>query len=875
MPARNRPPQKRGDTDWGNEVAGAVGIVGTVFGKCVSYIFNILLTILLIGIITGAVVGGAFAIYVKNYVNADLDSFDLLATGQSMTTKIYYMDYTDRENRIGTPVEIEDQRLYGSENRMWASYSDMPTYLVEAFVSIEDHRFWDHKGVDWFTTLKATFGYFTGTSSAGGSTITQQLIKNVTGEDKVSIQRKVQEILRALELEKTKDKTEIIELYLNTIFLSQRSYGVAAAAYTYFNKSVKDLTLIECAALASIPQYPTAYDPAQKPENNLERRNAVLDRMLELGKITKTEYDSAYNKELKLNMPSDTMETATNSWYTDQVIEETITLLMNNLSVTREVASRMIYNSGLSIYIVMDPEVQSVLEEVYKDETSFPSANGIIQPESSCVIIDPATGDIVGLVGGRGEKTKNRIFNYATQAKRPPGSSIKPLTVYGPALEYGLITYGSVFDDIPINFGDKETDSSGNTYYTRSDGWPQNYPKIFNGLTTVNDAITRSVNTISLRVLQKLTVERSFDFAYNKLNLSLVESRELTGGKVVTDKDLAPLGLGELSYGLSVSEMTAAYAAYDNNGIYNSPRTVIKILDSEGNVIIDNDTSGKVVVSEQTASILTKMLQNVVSSGTAKRITLQNTINCAGKTGTTSNDNDRWFVGYTPYYVGGVWFGYEMPKSLNAFTISPCVTVWDTIMTKLHEKFINAASEGSAALKTFTLADGVVTKTYCKDSGKLITDACRADPRGSRAEVGYFTNATAPTESCDVHVLVDYDKNTGAVADVDCPEESVVKVGLLHIMDRSFPVQITVTDAQYVYREISEDDKICTDSNNAFFAYSLPEGTYAGLSAADSQYNRYCSKHYDPDKPEETTTAETEPPEGDIEPIPDPGIDEY
>ena len=843
----SRKPQKQ-STDWGNEVAHALGLIGAVFGKILTFIINTLLTIMLIGLITGTIVGGAFAIYVKNYIEVDISQFEVMSTGQSESTKIYYMDYTDRENRIGTPVEIETERLYSTSDRTYVDYNSMPSYLIEAFVSIEDHRFWDHKGVDWFRTGSAAINLFTGGKRFGGSTITQQLIKNVTGEDDVTIQRKVKEIFTALELEKTKDKTEIIEMYLNTIYLSQRSNGVQAAAYTYFGKDVSDLSLIECAALAAIPQFPTKYDPYLYPENNKERRNAVLDRMLELGKITQSEYDSAYDRDLIINYKGskdksqkeqESLTSEVNSWYTDEVIYDSVELLMENLGCTEKVAYNMIYNSGLHIYTVMDPEVQQILDEVFTEESNFPQAKGILQPECSMVIIDPATGDILGLRGGRGEKEGNLLLNCATMTTRPPGSSIKPISVYAPALEYGYVTYGSVLDDVPLNFGTESLDDEGNTVYSRSDGWPSNYPAGYKGLMTVKDAITTSQNTIALRTLNLLGIDNSFNFLSQKLHLGIIDSKELTGGRIVTDRDLAPLGLGQLSYGVSVEEITAAYAIFANNGVYNEPRTVIKILDSEGNVIVDNSGMGEVVISEQTASIMTLMLKNVVDAGTATRITLRYHVNCAGKTGTTSEDNDRWFVGYTPYYVGGVWFGYQIPKSLNNFSANPSVLVWDTVMSKLHEKFINEANTGGQAVKTFDLASGVITKAYCKDSGMLATDACRLDPRGSRTETGYFTNATAPTEYCTTHVMVEM-CTSGGVANEACPNTK--KVGLINVTDRSFPVEIFVADAQYVYRDIGDIAPGGTE-NQPYFSTALPEGTYVGISKAEKQYNRACTVH--------------------------------
>ncbi|HHX54301.1 MAG TPA: hypothetical protein GX704_05255 [Clostridiales bacterium] len=852
---------KNSGTDWGDEAAGALKLAGRAVGKIFSYIINILLTLLLIGVMTGAVVGGAFAIYVKNYINPDLEAFEYMANDQSKTTRIYYMDYTDRTNRIGRAVELEDERIYGSENRTWISYKDMPKNLINAFVSIEDHRFWDHHGVDWLRTIKATFNYFFGSGhDFGASTITQQLIKNVTQEDEVTIQRKVTEILRALELEKIKDKTEILELYLNTIYLSQHAYGVEAAAYTYFGKSAKDLTLIECAALAAIPKYPTKFDPVQNPEHNLDRRNTVLYCMEMYGCITQAELDATYDKQLVLNFQNATRaRTVTTSgtrifsWYEEAVLSDTIALLMKARGVNARSASTMIYNAGLSIYTVMDPDVQNILEKYYVNDDNFQKAASVIQPQSSMVVIDPYTGDVLGIVGARGVKKANRIQSFATDTKRPPGSSIKPLTVYSPALETGLITYASVFDDVPINFGLEKMGADGKIEYSRPDGWPSNYPAGYGGLTTVLNGITFSQNTISLQILTRLGVETAFDFGNNRYHLDLVESKEISGGRYVTDKDLAPLGLGQLSYGVTVKNMAAAFATFANGGIYNEPRTVIKIADSEGNTIVDNDPAGTVVLSEQNASIMTKLLQNVVENGTAKRLTLKSSVNCAGKTGTTQEDNDRWFCGFTPYYAGSVWFGYEMPKSLNEYKTNPSLKIWDDIMTELHQKVFNSGEH----IKSFELADGVVARTVCMDSGKLITNTCYADPRGNRAMIGYFTNATAPTQSCTTHVMVRYDKVHGGIACPDCPESDCAYVGLLNVTSRDFPFQITVRDAQYTWREVPEGTRYSMSSQTPFYQTIL-DGRYSGISAADAQYNRICPAHYDPDRKEETTEEVTE-----------------
>ncbi len=825
---------------------------------------NILITVLLISLITGMVVGSTFVYYIKNYIDTDIEEFNMINTGQNMTTKIYYMDWSDRENREGTEVEIEDQRLYGSENRMWASFQIMPKYLYQAFVAIEDKRFWEHNGVDLLRSASAAVNYFfKGINSYGASTITQQLIKNVTGDDDVTVQRKIQEIMRAIKLNEQKDKTEILEMYLNLIPLSQGCYGVQAAAYTYFGKDVSDLTLIECAAIAAITQAPTKWDPIQNPDNNKLRRDLILSEMLEQGYITQSDYNDAYDKDLVLNIHSDLENPSTavvNTWYTDAVIEESINLLIENKGYSREVASRLIYTAGYQIITAMDPVVQSTLDDYFSDDSNFAVIDSSpIQPQASMVIIDFKNGDVLGIAGGRGEKKANRIQNYAIQTKRSPGSSIKPLSVYGPAFEYGIINYGTVFDDTPINFGDPVYDKATGALagYSNAHGYPSNFPDTYKGLTTVNEAVRRSVNTVSLKILEKLTLAASFDFVKNKLHMdSFIEYKELTGGIGITDMDYSALGLGGMNYGVTVLEMTAAYQIFANKGVYNKPRIVLRILDSEGNIVVDNESVSSIVISEQNASIMTKMMQSVVESGTASAITMDSMVNVAGKTGTTTKDNDRWFMGYTPYYVGGVWFGYAMPRSLSSFsaTVSPALTIWDGVMSILHKKIVADGTSSGYGIKSFVLANGVSTATYCKDSGKLLTDACKADPRGSRAETGYFTEATKPTEKCDCHVLVNFDKVTSGVAGKHCPAENIVQYGLIKVTTRKFPVpDIIVVDAEYVYRDLPDNIEPGLAPTDPFFINTIPKGSYVGISSLDKQFNRFCVEHYADAVAEETT----------------------
>ncbi|MBE6685624.1 MAG: hypothetical protein E7591_00135 [Ruminococcaceae bacterium] len=733
MNSKKTVPKKK-KTEFKSVRAGDVfGVIGRIF----KIILSVLMTILLICLITGTIVGFTFFVYLNNYIEETVDITEItaLSTDQDLTTRIYYMNYTDRANRVGTPVEIEDQQLFSSENRTWVSYDSMPTELVEAFISIEDERFWDHKGVDWKRTAGATFYFMTGRASYGGSTITQQLIKNVTGEDDVTIQRKVSEIMTALELEKELEKEEIIEIYLNTIYLSEHCYGVQSASQAYFGKNVSELNLTECAALAAIPKYPYKYDPYVHPDYNKDRRDDVLFKMHELGKITDRQYEEALETELVLSEDITANNlSATTSWYTDVVIEDTIELLMENLEITEAAATQMLYTGGLKIYTVMDPDVQKILEDYFIDDANFAKINQGVQPEASMVITDPKTGDVLGLVGGRGEKTQSRLLNYAAQTTRSPGSSIKPVAVYGPALEYGVVNYGTIINDSPY-----------------SGRWPVNYPAGYKGPTTIHDAIRRSVNTVSVKVLNKLGLQASYEFVHDKLGMeSVIYERTTSSGTVISDLNLSALGLGGMNYGVTVRELTGAYQIFANNGVFTGTRTVVKILDSKNNIIVDNSGKPNQVMSPANASIMTLMLQEVTSTGTASRLTLDNKIAVAGKTGTTSDDCDRWFMGYTPYYVGGVWFGYAMPMSLNGFseTMSPALQIWENVMRELHEQKVFTDGNGNPVdyQKKFDYDDGIVSASICCESGLRATKYCEGF-----IETGYYAAGSIPSKYCDEH----------------------------------------------------------------------------------------------------------------------------
>jgi len=863
--------QVKRKVDWGEEILKAFGTIGRILMRVLSAVINVVLTVLLICVLTGIIAGTAFAVYIKNYIDPTVDETLFVNGGTSQTTKLYYYDYTDRANRIGDAVEMEDQRLYGEENSLWVSLSDVPKSLRDAFIAIEDKRFNDHKGVDWIRSVKAVLNFFTGfdSTTGGGSTITQQLIKNVTEYDDVTIQRKVQEMLMALNLEKVKTKDEILEMYLNIVPLSQRCIGVQAAANTYFTKDVSELTLIECAAIASITNAPTRYDPVQHPENNAYRRNLILDFMLEFGYITLDEYEDAYTEieviydeneekikdiivikeKLVLNYNENANDAiSTNSWYTDTVISDVINDLVEKKGYSRMAASNMIYYGGLNIFTCMDPDIQAKMESVMEDESNFPEKTSGVAAECSMCVIDPFTGDLLGVVGGRGEKTENRILNYAMQTTRPPGSSIKPLAVYGPAIEEGVVNWASVFDDVPLNFGENDNDP-----------WPDNLPYEYEGLVNVKYGLATSKNTVSLKTLTKLGIDVSFSYMQERFKLpTLVDVAYYNDGTSYTDRGLAALGLGQLSNGATVRDMVACYTVFPNNGVVSKCRSYLNVTDSNGNVILSNDYEARIVFTPETAYITTKILENVVDWGTSTKITLDQTIDCAGKTGTSNKDQDRWFMGFTPYYVGGVWYGYATPKTMTSeLWYSPANRIWDKVMLLVHEDIIADIKSGAAEQKRFQQPAGVITAAYCKYSGKLMSDACYLDPRydasqayGGIGEEGYFLLGTEPTEECDCHVIVNYDSVTGGIAHAGCPKENIIQVGLITLdEERIFPMQIAVTDAQYVYRPLPVNIRPSAYSYNGYFVNMFVKDTFCGVSGywGAKQYNTFCAAHFDYD----------------------------
>lgn len=685
-------------------------------------VLQVLGTALLIFITTGAIFACFAAVYIKTSImpNVDMKISDF-ALGQSSV--VYYTDKDTGQN-------VEMLALNKGENRVWVDYADIPQNLVNATVAIEDKRFYSHNGVDWIRTLKGVTLMMSGQDIQGGSTLTQQLIKNMTKENEVTVKRKVLEIFRALQFEKNYSKQEIMEQYLNYIYLGEKCYGVATAAETYFHKDVSQLSLAECASLISITNNPSLYDPFINPDNNKERRELVLSNMLEQGKITESQYQAAMKESSGMTFTrSDSDSTSTTggtvyTWYEEQVIKDVLGDLESTYDWSEELASQVLYNGGLQIYTAYDPSVQSCVDEVYENTSNLKgtSSNGQ-QMQSAITIIDNSSGYVVALSGGMGQKTNSLVWNRASDTRRPPGSSIKPLSVYAPALEMGLITPASVFDDVPYKL-------------INGTPWPVNDENYYSGLMTVNQAMTESANTVAVKIMGDLvTPKKAYQYLTEKFGItSLNESK---------DVNIAPMALGGLTKGVSTYEMAAAYAAFARDGTYTKPRTYTKVINSDGDVLLENSGTGTPVLKESTVFYIDQLLENVVKSGTGTGANFSGQA-IAGKTGTTSTKYDKWFVGYTPYYTAAVWTGYDNMERLPVNN-NPSANLWKLVMQKVHQ---------GLSYKNFTQPTNLVTVNYCLDSGKRATDACYDDMRGSRVVSGTFISGDEPTDTCTVHSSV-------------------------------------------------------------------------------------------------------------------------
>ncbi len=742
----------------------------------------LLLTILLVGLTTAAICGMVFAIYINKYVSNDveiyLDSYRL-----NLTSFIYYTD-------PDTGAEVELSSLHGMEDRVWVDLEQIPKELQLAFISVEDNSFYTHQGINWKRTIGATINWtgmlddFTG----GGSTITQQLIKNLTDDKDTSVKRKLREIMRALELEQKYEKDDILEMYLNTIYFGQGAYGVQQAANTYFNKELSELTLAECASIAGIVKNPYGYDLKRFPEKNAERRAIVLGEMKKYGNISEAQYQKAMAEDVQAYRNSVEDDDSTGeqyqSYFVDAVYWAVKEDLQTKLGYSESMAEQLLLTGGLKIITTLDPQIQAKMDAVFLDEENFPGGlgNDGTYPQASMVLMDPYTGHVKALYGGRGEKEGDLVLNRATQTHRSPGSAIKPITVYSPALEYDLVSPITVVDDAPKDFA------------IRGDGtgWPYNESRSYSGRTTILNGIAKSYNTVAVDLVQQLGVERSFNWATKNLGLELVSSMQktLSDGSVKTysDKDISPLSMGSLTTGVTVLEMTAAYSAFVNEGQYTTPILYTKVYDADNKLLLDNTPVTTVAMSTKTRDYMIQLLSGVVETGTGRKAAIEG-IQVGGKTGTTSADNDRWFAGITPYYVGVVWFGFDTPQSLQKFSTNPALELWTRVM-----KDVLAEAEPAQ----FTLTTEMNKVSYCLDCGLLATDLCSNDSRGTRVATAMVEASDVPKRNCTCHVSVNLCQASGSIANEFCPLEGQTTVSLLNYQ-RNYPSSEPLNIGDQIY----------------------------------------------------------------------------
>ncbi len=687
----------------------------------------IILCFVLIILVSGSIALGTAYAWVKNARPLNVDElFDL-----NQTT--YIVDKNDKFI----------DKLHANENRSMVTIDQIPKNLQNAFIAIEDKRFREHKGIDIiriFGALKKDLE--TGRPAHGASTITQQLIKIIYLSPEKILKRKIIEMYYAIQLERRFRKDQILEAYLNTIPLGHNVAGVKAAGLYYFGKELDQLTLAECATIAGITRYPSAYSPYLNFEKSTERKELILGEMLEQGYITQEEHDEAIKQEIKLSTVQREVET---TYFSDMIISDVIDTLQEKLGLSKEEAQIKLFNGGLKIIATIDTELQGIVEDAFKNTKLFPESkeddNGILQPEAAVIIIENGTGEIKAVMGGRSEKVR-RGLNRATQSLRQPGSTIKPLSVYTTALDNGY-TLGTVIDDAPVVFGNFK---------------PRNYSNNFKGLVTVREGLKHSTNVVAVKILQDIGIGRSMEYL-KKFGITTMVTRN--DNKVTNDESLSPLALGGITKGVKPLEMAAAFSVFPNKGIYIKPISFTKILDKNGNVIFENKPIKDKVISEQVAYLMVDIMKGVVSGGTGGNAALSK-MPVAGKTGTTTKNVDAWFTGYSPYYTASVWIGHDEPEPMNFSGGSYPAKLWKAIMEEVHK---------GLAVKNFERPGGLVSVDICTVSGKRPSELCSLDPRGSMIKSELFIKGTEPdTENiCDIHVIKDIDIETGKLASPYCP----------------------------------------------------------------------------------------------------------
>jgi len=692
---------------------------GTVSGV-LRAIVKVIVTLLLIIITTGLLFTCIFAYYVKTNLSDNLD-VSLNEMTLNLASNILYKD--DKGNDVSLAT------LHGKENRVWVDYKNIPDYMSKAAVAIEDKRFYEHKGVDWYRTI-AAFGnmFLSMKNDFGGSTITQQLIKNLTKENDVTVQRKILEIFRALKFEREYSKDQIMEWYLNVIYLGESCNGVGTASKAYFDKDVWDLDLAECASIIGITNNPSKYDPYISRSNNKERQEVILKEMYSQGFISYDQYTKAVAEQLVFKRSeNEAYSEPINSYYVDTVIEDVKNDLMAKKGINEETAENLIYNGGLQIFSCMDMKAQNIVDGIYQNSSNFPTVKSSKGEsiQSAIVLLDPYTGEIKALYGGVGKKSGNLIFNRAVDALRPPGSAIKPLTIYGPSLDQGLISPTTLVNDSP------NITLKGTTWF------PKNASGSYMGIITIQDALTNSINTVSAQILDKLTPSVAYSYLTSRLGAT---------SAVQADCDYAPLALGQLTKGITVREMAQAYDSFVNDGVFTAARTYTQVKDSQGNIVLDNTPKTKVAFKANTAWTMDYMLNIAATYGTGSESYL-GIMPHAGKTGSSNDYCDRWFVGFTPYYCAAVWTGYDTPEHMYV-SGNPAAQIWKDIMYPLNDgltykNFKTPTLSGP----TNIFGNLTVVESASPSPESSSSPAASGEPKGDETKPGESSPSPAPSPS--------------------------------------------------------------------------------------------------------------------------------
>lgn len=791
----------------------------------------IIITVLILTVSVLTLVGSVFVtVFTKRNINFEYDEeLFRLARGGSITE--YYVDDDGIFISADDYNPVLNKSIALSENKkLWCGISEISDSVKSGFLAMEDRRFYEHSGIDIKRTVYALLNsVFHFKNTFGASTITQQVIKNISGDNELSLKRKLSEIIRASHLEKNHSKDEIFEIYLNIVPMGENLFGISAAAETYFGKEAKNLTLAEAATLVGITNAPTRYNPHISPERCIKKRNDVLFAMRDFGVISEKEYEAALKSELGvLDVKNKADEFS--SWFVETVNSDVISALQKKYGITEASAKNLFYKGGLRIYTTENPTVQGTIEKYFENEKNFPSeiSKGL---EYSMVVCDSKSGNLLGIVGACGKKNGNRLLNMAT-ATHTPGSSLKPIALYAPLINDGKINWATVFDDVPIEF--KKT---GNVYVE----YPKNYPQIYDGLTNIKDALRQSKNTVAVRLYNMIGAENIYgslkrDFGFD----TLIRGGYNDKGNRITDLASSPLALGQLSYGVSLRKLTEAYTVFPSEGVLHEGRSFIAVYNESGDLILDNSPSEKEIYSKECARVMNMLLMNVTKSGTASAVTLKNFVDTAGKTGTSGDDKDRLFVGYTPYLTAGIWCGYRSGGESIGYVSPSHIKIWDSVMSEIHLELLSGYSDEE--IENFS-TQGLKKMEYCKDSGKLYCPDCMKDPRGSRFESGYFIPSCVPEGICDRHVLCKYDFITEGVATDMCPDDYITEISLIKVDGRHFPKEIFVTDAEYVYFEVPDDKELPNDYDIPYFQYLIPEGDFVGKGRRKKQFNSICYLH--------------------------------